>query len=350
MHKFTNAISDATIYSDTELQNTSLDSILQISKTYFNINGEAATTASISRILVKFDLSDISSSIVNGTITSPVFYLNLCSSNASNLKLENILEVGALSQSFETGIGTRLGGIETGSGVTWKYRDADESSHWTVSGSDYISEFIITGSMYSGGNIITNGKSNFRLNVTDIVNNWFNNTWTNNGFIIKRQTTEEQDSASYGLLNFYSLETDTIYEPYIETAWDDRIWSTGSLIACTSSIFVTANNISNYYTTDEPLIRFTVRETWPQKTYTTADPYTVIKYMPSSSYYSIKDSHTSEVIIPFGDYSKVSCDSIGNYIHINLTNFEPYRSYTLFIKTLSDSYSKTFTCGKFWIE
>ncbi len=75
MHYFIYADTDATLYEGeaTQSQNTGIDEILEIRKTMSDSGGNIR----VSRILMKFDLSEISASIVNGTITSPKFYLNL---------------------------------------------------------------------------------------------------------------------------------------------------------------------------------------------------------------------------------------------------------------------------------
>ena len=41
---------------------------------------------------------------------------------------------------------------------------------------------------------------------------------------------------------------------------------------------------------------------------------------------------TEDVIVPFGDYTKVSCDSNGNYFKLDLTNWEYSRDYYIEIK------------------
>ena len=38
------------------------------------------------------------------------------------------------------------------------------------------------------------------------------------------------------------------------------------------------------------------------------------------------------MIVPFSDYSKVSCDSNGNYINLNLSNWEANRTYKIEFK------------------
>ena len=61
-----------------------------------------------------------------------------------------------------------------------------------------------------------------------------------------------------------------------------------------------------------------------------------MKFLPSTTYYQVKDIITDEVIIPFSDYTKVSCDSNGNFFKLNLKNWETQRDYYLEIKVERD--------------
>jgi hypothetical protein len=74
------------------------------------------------------------------------------------------------------------------------------------------------------------------------------------------------------------------------------------------------------------------RELYPLKTFTNKFSYNNIKYLPTSSYYQIRDFVSNDIIIPFGDYSKISCDESGNYINLNLSNWEAGRVYKIEFK------------------
>ena len=65
---------DTTLYEDTtrKAQNVGKDEILEVGKLYDTDN---ATLLGNSRALIEFNLSEISSSIVDGTITSPQYRL-----------------------------------------------------------------------------------------------------------------------------------------------------------------------------------------------------------------------------------------------------------------------------------
>jgi hypothetical protein len=81
-----------------------------------------------------------------------------------------------------------------------------------------------------------------------------------------------------------------------------------------------------------PKIKLFGRELYPLKTFTNKFSYNNIKYLPTSSYYQIRDFVSNDIIIPFGDYSKISCDESGNYINLNLSNWEAGRVYKIEFK------------------
>jgi len=68
------ASKDATLYESESRQNTGLDPILQLAKVE---DTNTAGQYNNSRFLIQFDLNSISSSIVNGDITNPNFYLKV---------------------------------------------------------------------------------------------------------------------------------------------------------------------------------------------------------------------------------------------------------------------------------
>ena len=73
MHYFTFADKDATLYQASSSMNTGLDEILEVRKEV----SDTGATINVSRVLIRFDLTYISASIVRSAITNPSFYLNL---------------------------------------------------------------------------------------------------------------------------------------------------------------------------------------------------------------------------------------------------------------------------------
>ena len=73
MHYFTFAEKDTTLYQNTGSMNTGLDEVLVIRKEV----SDTGDTINVSRVLICFDITQISASIVDGTITNPTYYLTL---------------------------------------------------------------------------------------------------------------------------------------------------------------------------------------------------------------------------------------------------------------------------------
>ena len=87
MHYFIYPESDTTLYSASGSMNTGLDEILEIRKDV----DDSGVKTKVSRILMKFDLAYISSSIVRGLITKPRYYLNLYDANPNDLSISQSL-------------------------------------------------------------------------------------------------------------------------------------------------------------------------------------------------------------------------------------------------------------------
>ena len=84
--------------------------------------------------------------------------------------------------------------------------------------------------------------------------------------------------------------------------------------------------------------RLVGRERFPETSYSTTPVNLSVKYLPSgSSFYSILDAETEEVIVPYGSGSKLSCDSTGNYFMLDLNGYQPERYYRLEFRVRSGS-------------
>ena len=83
-------------------------------------------------------------------------------------------------------------------------------------------------------------------------------------------------------------------------------------------------------------LRITGREKYPIKTFTNTFAYNDVKYLPITTYYQVKDLLSDDIIIPFSSHSKVSCDTSGNFIEFNFSNWEVNRVYKLEFKMVSD--------------
>jgi hypothetical protein len=331
MYYFLTASKDASIYLQQPTQNTGRDEILEVSKTYYG------NLKDVAHSLIKFETSNLSTLISSGEVTMSSAELILRECESSEIPLDYTLYAYPVSQSWDMGIGTRFDDIST-EGVSWNKRTTTDN--WLVDGftTGTTGSFNGKGGVWYTGSVVTQSfsyeSSDILMDVLEPINSWLSGSIPNEGWIIKHSSAVENDTDDYGQLKFFSKETNTIYQPKVRIGWDDSSFVTGSLTALTSDdIHVTFKRLKTRYKIgSKPEIRVFGREKYPLKTYTNSYGYTDVKYLPSTTYYQIKDVITDEVIIPFSDYTKVSCDSNGNYFKLNLSNWEYNRDYYIEIK------------------
>ena len=348
MHKFYTSSFDASIYLQQPEQNAGRDQILEVGKLYYG------DIKDIVRSLIKFDITSISSSISNGDISgSWKAFINLKSANSAEIPLEYSIYANAISQSWTMGTGTKFDNIST-DGVSWYYKNGTDK--WMdyvsipnsyVSGSD-------TGSITNGGGgtwytasmasqSFNNEPDDIRMDVTNIISRWVSGSLPNNGLIIHHGLSNESDTLDYGVLKFFSKETGTIYQPKLELAWDDFTFSSSLSIVTGSAedgYKVVLTNLKNEYQKDSKIkIRVKGRDSYPSKTFGTTFAYDQNKYIPITSYYQLEDYITGEIIFPFGDYTKISCDNTSNYFIMDLNSLPTNRTYKLKLKIVESGIS-----------
>ena len=351
---------DATIYShpDRTTMNTGGDEIIEIVKE----KGSSDQRYYPSRVLIKFKDSEIQS-VIKNKIGSSNFTssLQLLTTEHKNLSSILDLEVYAVSQSWNEGTG-RYSNLPTGSnGTSWIYRDnSTTATKWTTSSfGDGSTGSIDAAGITEGGGVWYTG-SNFQgsqqflrgsnldtnIDVTSIIQKFsaslfasqtYPNGIENNGLIIKAPESTEQDtSSSFGEMKYFSVDTHTIYPPRLVFKWDDSSFPS----AYTGSSKTTGNlNISLYRNkelynqNDEAFFRIHIRDKYPVRQFASSSNYLNPGYFTTASYYSIRDAHTEEEIIPFDDnFTKLSADSEGMYFKIFMNGLQPERYYRVLFK------------------
>lgn len=343
MYKTIYPTKDATLYSRHPERNTGTDQILELNKV---ASGSAIedligqyeywSTTQNSRILLDFDITDISSSISDGTITNPKFYLTLRATEAINLPINYEVKAYPVSGSWTNGTGFYNNDAQITDGVSWKYRfGSGDGRQWSELGGDFYSS-----SAYEGSQTFNYNLPDVRMEVTNIVNAWVSGALDQHGFMVKFSEELETNSTDVGSIKFFSKDTHTVYLPRLEAYWDDTdVSGTGSISEISGEDYVIyAKNLKESYLEGEtPKIRFGVRQKFPTRTYSTSSAYTGTNRLPFNSYYQITDSMTEEVIIPFHeDGTRISCDSTGNYIRLDINSFMPERFYKIVIKVETD--------------
>ena len=359
MHYFVFPEIDTTLYEASGSGNTGRDEILEVQKKMSKSGGNIK----VSRILIKFDISEISSSIVNGTIsTDAKYYLNLYDAGSENLDVSQSLWAYPISQSWVEGQGTFNDDPQTTEGASWQYRDGlTQKTFWLGASENSVSS--------SGGawheevyasQSFKYEDEDMRMDVTPIMNKWLDGTYPNHGFIVKRSGSfgntnvnlDEGSQDRLGNFKFFSRNTNTIYPPKLEVEWYDTKWNTGSLSGLSSTeledMSVYMKNLRpEYKESSKVKFRLVGRPKYPTKSYSnTASEYLTAKYLPSGSvesiggdgaYYSVLDTQTEDVIIPFGTGSLISCDSSGNYFNLWMNGLQAERYYRFCFRVVSGS-------------
>jgi hypothetical protein len=339
-----------------------------------------------SRTLIKFDLTTLSQSISKNEISSSKlkFTLNLKACGMRNLPLNYSIYAYPISQSWENGNG-RYADDGSQLGATWNNRSYSGSNLWygnKITNSYQQVNYLLTASyssasfqnqggtwyykvpasytnkpkwicnstsfpsLVNGGLIcsqsFTYGKqSDISMDITQIVRSWLCGCIPNQGLMLLSsfEISTPPLQQTNGLLQFFSKDTNTIYSPYIDVGWNDAVFSTGSLKPVSSSVqnLITLQSLNSAYKAGSVAKIFVfARDKYPLKTFNKAyqQPAMVTpKYLPTSSYYMVKDAESEEVLVNFDEYTKLSCDaSYGNYFKLNTNGLPQERYLTVFIK------------------
>ena len=354
---------DTTIYSnpDRDTLNTGNDEILELVKE----KGDNNNLYYPSRILIQFKDSEINHIISNKITGNFSANLQLFSTEHKNLGQNQQIEVFAVSRSWDEGSGRYSNLPILSNGCSWIYRDnINRKTEWATSnfalgttGSIGTSTLTQGGGAWYTGSAFSNLQSfsnaeilDLNLNVTSIVQKFSSSIFSgqtyptgipNNGFIIKYPNNIETDTlSSKGTLSYFSVDTHTIFPPKLTFKWDDSIHNFGAQSTTKTSGKLNVSlyrNKEEYNVNEEATFRLNVRDKYPNRTFTNTSNYLNVGYFTTASYYSIRDAHTEEEIIPFDDdYTKLSADSEGMYFKIYMNGLQPERYYRLLFKHINN--------------
>lgn len=338
---------DATLYSESPTSNTGKDEIIEISG-YQDVTGTART----SRIVVKPNKQEVLNVLNNKANNLPVSAsLKLFLAEASEIPVNFSVETYPLSKPWDEGRG-KFGDIPIDTtGASWQFSLNGSQEEWISSSfqtgttGSYINGQIGGGSWFFeiSGSQTVNSQSfsnkdelDLNLNITDYINNLSSSLYPDNGLLIKLEDDFEFNTSSNIRLRYFSSDTNTVYSPIVEIKWDDTVFNTGSISPLSNdNLDISISNNKGYYFMEEEVnLRLKVRPKYPTRTFTTSSIYLTNYYLPTTSYWGIRDYQTGEVVIPFDTtYTKISCDTSGPYFKLYFNALEPERVYTPIIKT-----------------
>jgi len=365
---------DTTLYQYLSGSSTGLDEILEVGKRAV-VSSSNSPSISYSRSLIKFDMNEVSASLSKYSIplNSCKFVLQLFTADSKNLATSFTIDCKLVGQDWQNGTGYLAGptydgaswaipavswSIGLNSGSNWintsqnirinsssiyVYGSGSGGSWYSQSGSGGFNIDHFNQSYFSQGGLSTNrvtsaNPTDININVTDAIKLWISGSAgysiPNNGFLLKYIDADEADTSVTGYIRYFSRDTHTIYVPKLTLYWDNSTFTTGSMTSVDTDSYVVYSNCKpTYKDTEITKIRVYARDKYPQKSPTNLYPIQTVNYLPTTTYYSILDAATDEVIIPYDDiYTKVSCDSTSNFILIDFSGFMPERYYRLELK------------------
>lgn len=352
---------DTTIYSHPYRQDLNTGIVETLS-----LDSEKGVTDDLyypSRILLKFKDSELTEVLRDKVIGDFSASLKLYATEYSqNLPVSQNIELYPVYENWENGTQRYLerpynNGVVS-NGTSWLYSDnGTNTTSWSNLVTGTTASFSGSTSPISGGlwytgsgfedtqSIEITNDFDLNFNVTSqiqkfsaslFVSQTYPDGITNNGFIIKRENDVFNNSTTQGTLKYFSVDTNTIFSPTLTIKWDDSsyVTSSGATILTNGKIQLNiSNNNGTYRQVEEPTFRINSRKQYPERTFTTSSNYLDINYLNPTSYYSIEDYTSKEVIIPFDtEFTKLSADSEGMYFKIDMQGLQPERYYRILIR------------------
>ncbi len=321
---------DASIYEESPSINTGLDQILEVS-TY---------DAYSNRSLIKFNTNLIQNYITDNNIVDYSSSLKIYTVESRNIPFNFNIEILPISESWNNGTGKWQHNPSTVNGVSWKYKS--ENVLWStgsISTNSTSSFFKVTG----GSNWYNNYKvtqsfdydtKDINVDIKPILEFWLDGTITNEGLLVKLEDSIERNENTNVGINFFSKETNTIFVPHILLSYDDSIYKTGSInpVNDVNKISVHPKIKDTYYHGEISKVEIFARDKYPKPVFSTTSSYLKNYRLPSSSYYSIIDNLSKNVIVDFSEYTKISHDNNINYFNLCVDYLFPKRTYLLKLK------------------
>ena len=346
-------IKDTTLYSMYNSMNTGIDPINQVS----NLNIAIDSSPTVARTLIQFDTDDIQNVLNNIVTGSWDAHLKSFIATAQGINEAADLYIAPVSESWNNGTGTYLDSPQTTDGASWGFRAYANGPIWAIGdGIVSTSSYNPLYSYQGGGNWYVSSsygsitypysqsfgmrsEKDLDVKVTETVHDWYSSSIGNSGFIIRWEDNIEftTNTQIQPVMQYYSVDTNTIYPPQLEIRWDDFVWVTSSTINVLEqpNAFISlAENPGVFYSESINRFRLNCRPKYPARVWSTSSLYTTQYYLPSgSTLYAVKDLDTDEFVIDFdSNYTQVSADVTSSYFDIYMNGLEPERYYKVLIQ------------------
>ena len=208
-----------------------------------------------------------------------------------------------------------------------------------------VSHNLISGARKPVSNAIVGEALNWvyenkdlNLNITNAIRARFTGAISTDGFILKQQTEFVYNKDYQPELKYFSRDTNTIYPPALQFSWRDYTWNTGSssqtILNTLPATLTLAQNPGVFFSQSVNRFRINARPEYPVQLWQTSSVYLNNYYLPTASYYAIKDLETNEFVINFDtQFTQLSADATSSYFDVYMNGLEPERYYAILIKS-----------------
>lgn len=361
---------DATIYSLFPNMNTGLDEIVEATETSFAYSDPNPQT---SRFLINFsetEIDDVLENKIGISSSAQLLDNNLWKSNlqcfiatSTGLQADTTVECFAVSGSWDMGTGRYLDDPIATNGTSWIWRDYSGSAKWATGptyNSNATASYNTNYAVAGGGNWFTGSAQSWfdsdtypvtasvtfgywdskdlNLNVTNIIRARFTGSISADGFIVKQAVEFIDNKDVQPELKWFSRDTHTIYPPALQFSWKDYVWNTGSstqtILNQLPATITLAQNPGTFYPQSYNRFRINARPEFPIQLWQTSSVYLNNYYLPTASYWAIKDLDTNEMVVDFDtQFTQLSADTTSSYFDVWMNGLEPERYYAILIKS-----------------
>jgi len=319
----------------------------------FSINGGISGSFSSSTYLTLTDFGSIISAsgiVAGGGLSGNIIGMPVVGFISASIESSQSLVTGSCGKYFSASIatGSFYSGIFSGSTfyayyVDHKFENALLTGSWNESvllGSTV--NIILPSSIYPYvyahvTSSYINGKALGTYEIYDTTSASFNGQFVDGNLL-------------GGYLNVQL--TGSVYtSSFVETGSVSITSSVLSALDINRPFSIAIQNLNTTYKSGD-IIKIGVfgRKSFPLKSFdrtTQQIQHIIPEYLPSSSYYALKDNNTEEIILNFDDHTKLSCEyPYGNYFIIDTTSFAQERYYKILIRISDGNITYTFDTGK----
>jgi len=240
----------------------------------FSVYGRETTSSQeLSRVLIKFPVTDISTDRTNSIIPasgSVSFYLRLFNAEHSKTVPEDFtLMVRPVAQSWQEGVGLDLEDYKDVTkglpGANWM--SASNAAVWTSSAGEVGGSYLTGTSDPTFKGTFSTGLENLEINVTPLVEHWIAGTISNNGFGIHLTSSQEAlfsgsdglnsgsvlnntggAETSYYTKRFFARGTQYFFsQPLVEARWNSSVKDDRGDFMYSSSLAPPSENLNTIY-------------------------------------------------------------------------------------------------------